>query len=110
MIKYLKQIDKLLRDTFDYLGVPTLEDLDKHVSKTLKEIKNFKIQDIRYIEIPVLLGYALVVLTLGSVTTLFAIGVPDVAKDGLRLTALISSLCLAGLALHLTLKKVSGAK
>ena len=43
MIKYLKQIDKLLRDTFDYLGVPTLEDLDKHVSKKLKEIKKVKI-------------------------------------------------------------------
>ena len=110
MIKYLKQADKFLRDSLDYLGVPRLDQLDKSLNKSIKEAKDFKIQDVRYIEIPVLLGFALVAVTLGSVTTLFAVGVPEVAKDGLRLTALISSLGLAGLALHITLKKVSGAK
>ena len=110
MIKFLKKIDRTIVQTFDYLGIPRFDHMDKSLLKLGKKIKNYRIQDTRGIEVTVILGFALVATTLGSVTSLYVLDVPEAVKDGLRLTSLLCSVGLAGLGLHILVKKLSGAK
>tara|TARA_B100000745_G_C19844646_1_gene280190 strand:- start:11 stop:343 length:333 start_codon:yes stop_codon:yes gene_type:complete len=110
MIKHLKKIDRTIAQTFDYLGVPRLDQMDRSLARKGKELKSWKLKDVRNVEITMLLSFAMVAVTLGSVASLYAIGVPEVAKNGLRLTALLGGAGLAGMALHIGLKKLSGGR
>ena len=110
MIKHLKKIDRTIAQTFDYLGVPRLDQMDRSLARKGKELKSWKLKDVRNVDISIVLIFALAIVTLGSVTSLYAIGVPEVAKNGLRLTTLLCGAGLAGLALHIGLKKLAGGK
>ena len=96
------------------MGVPTLAQMDRAISK--KHVKIWRIAkrkdslDEGGINITLLLGLAFVVSMLGSTIVLYSIQVPDVAKDGLRLTTLVCLVGLSGLIIHLSLKKIFGGK
>ncbi len=112
MIKLLRIIDKALRTFFDDLGVPTLAQMDKAVDKAedklWKGASEYRVKDRRSVVIPYLFLLGFVIVTVGSTTTLYALNIPEVAKDGLRLTTLISLVGIVGVALHLGLNKLSG--
>ena len=106
MFKLLKKIDKTLVQTFDYLGIPRIDQLDRGLLKLV----NYRVKDTAGIEITVVLGFALAIVTLGSVARLYTLNVPEAIKDGLRLTTLLCTAGLAGLALHILVKRLAGGK
>tara|TARA_B100000749_G_C18446060_1_gene474293 strand:+ start:1276 stop:1620 length:345 start_codon:yes stop_codon:yes gene_type:complete len=112
MIKYLRIVDKALRTFFDDLGVPNLAQMDKAVNKAedklWKGVAEYKVKDERSLIIPYLLLLGFAVVTIGSTASLYALSIPEVAKDGLRLTTLISLVGIVGVALHLGLNKLTG--
>ena len=112
MIEHLRKADNTLRKYLDKLGIPTLAQMDKAVDKGEEKLWNFvfhyKVKDERSIFIPVLLAVCFAVVTLGSTVTMYLLNVPEIAKDGLRLTTLICVVGMIGVALHLGFNKIFG--
>ncbi len=112
MIKYLRIVDKALRTFFDDLGVPNLTQMDKAIDKAedklWKGVSDYRVKDKRTFYISYLFLIAFAVVTVGSTATLYILNIPEVAKDGLRLTTLISLVGIAGMAIHIGLNKLTG--
>ncbi len=112
MIKYLRKADNLLRKYLDKLGVPTLAQMDKAVDKGEEKLWNFifhyKVKDKKSVFIPVLIALSFAVITLGSTASMYIFDIPEVAKDGLRLTTLLCVVGIIGITIHIGFKKILG--
>ena len=112
MIKHLRRADNSLRKSLDKLGIPTLAQMDKAVDKGEEKLWNFvfhyKVKDERSVFIPVLIAVCFAVVTLGSTASMYLFNIPEVAKDGLRLTTLICVVGIIGTTLHIGFKKILG--
>tara|TARA_B100000749_G_C18447906_1_gene475027 strand:+ start:973 stop:1314 length:342 start_codon:yes stop_codon:yes gene_type:complete len=111
VIKYLRIADKALRTFFDDLGIPTLAQMDKVVDraedKLWKKASGYRVDEKSFfISYLFLIGF--VIVTIGSTASLYAFNIPEIAKDGLRVTTLISLLGIVGVVLHLGFKKILG--
>ncbi len=98
----------MLAKFFDRLGIPRLDQLDKILNRQWQGVKKYKITDTRSIEVSLAFAMGFVIGILASSITLVFADVPEIAKDGLRLTTFICVVGLVCLGIHFSFKKILG--
>ena len=113
MIKHVRKFDRAIIQFLNSLGIPTLAQMDKVIEKAedklWKGVREYKTDENSFfMSYLLLVGFA--VVTIGSTASLYVLNIPEIAKDGLRLTTAICILGIAGVVLHLGFKKILGEK
>ena len=81
--------------------------VDRAEDKLWKKASGYRVDEKSFfISYLFLIGF--VIVTIGSTASLYAFNIPEIAKDGLRVTTLISLLGIVGVVLHLGFKKILG--